>query len=115
MWTDERIALDALKAARLIRDFSSGLTAAQFKADITAQSPVLHQMIVLGEVVKSLSSDFREAHPSIPWEEIAEMRDRCVRGYDNVNLDIVWIVASRHVPEVIAYLEKIVPKPPPEA
>jgi len=115
MWTDEGIALDALNAARLVRDFSAGLTAAQFKADITTQSPILHQMTVLGESVKRLSTDFRQAHPSIPWAEIAEMRDRCIRAHDNVNLDVVWNVASRHVPEVIAYLEQIVPKPPPEA
>jgi uncharacterized protein with HEPN domain len=41
------------------------------------------------------------------------MRDRCVHGYDNVDLDIVWDVASRYATNVIAYLETIVPKPPP--
>jgi uncharacterized protein with HEPN domain len=90
------------------------LTRAQFNADFKTQSAVLHQIIILGEAVKRLSTDFRQAHPSVPWNEIAGMRDRCVHGYDDVDLDIVWDVVSNHAPKVIAYLETIVPKPPPE-
>ena len=112
MWADEGTAFDILKAARLIRDFSAGFTPAQFNADIKTQSAVLHQVIVLGEAVKRLSKDFRQTHPLVPWDEITGMRDRCVHGYDNVELDIVWNVASLHAPKVIAYLETIVPKPP---
>ena len=114
MWTDEGTAFDILKAARWIRDFGSGLTRAQFDTDYKTQSAVLHQIIILGEAVKRLSLEFRQAHPAVPWDEIAGMRDRCVHGYDNVDLDIVWDVVSRHAPRVIACLETIVPKPPPE-
>jgi len=74
------------------------------------QNPI----IILGEAVKRLSFEFRQSHPSVPWDEIAGMRDRCIHGYDNVDLDIVWDVASHHAPQVIAYLERIVPKSPPE-
>jgi len=89
------------------------LTRAQFNADLKTQSAILHQIIILGEAVKRLSRQFRQAHSSVPWDEIAGMRDRCVHGYDNVDLDIVWDVASRYATNVIAYLETIVPKPPP--
>lgn len=41
------------------------------------------------------------------------MRDRCVHGYDNVDLDRVWEVVQTHTPPLIAYLESVVPKPPP--
>jgi uncharacterized protein with HEPN domain len=115
MWTDDGTAYDILKAARLARDFSAGLMRPQFDADLKTQSAVLHQIIILGEAVKRLSMEFRQAHPSVPWDKIAGMRDRCVHGYDNVDLDIVWDVASNHVPKVIAYLESIVPRPPPDA
>jgi uncharacterized protein with HEPN domain len=69
----------------------------------------------LGEAVKRLSDEFRQAHASIPWTQIAGMRDRCVHGYDNVDLDRVWEVVSIHVPQLAAYLEKVVPPPPPGA
>ena len=115
MWTDDGTALDILNAARHIREFAAGLTRAQFDANLLAQSAVLHQIIVLGEAVKRLSDEFRLAHPSIPWTQIAGMRDRCVHGYNNVDLDRVWEVAQAHAPQLVDYLEKIVPKPPPDA
>ena len=115
MWTDEGTAFDILRAARLVREFSAGLTRLQFDADLKTQSAVLHQIIILGEAVKRLSTEFRESHLSVPWDKIAAMRDRCVHGYDSVDLDIVWNVAAEHAPMVIAYLETIVPKQPPEA
>ncbi len=115
MWTDDGTALDILTAARHIREFTAGLTRAQFDADLLTQSAVLHQIIVQGEAVKRLSDEFRLAHPSLPWTKIAGMRDRCVHGYDNVDLDQVWEVTQVHARQLVDYLEKIVPKPPPDA
>jgi uncharacterized protein with HEPN domain len=115
MWTDDGTALDILTAARRIREFVAGSTRAQFDANMLVQSAVLHQIIVLGEAVKRLSEEYRLAHPSVPWAQIAGMRDRCVHGYDNVDLDRVWEVAEVHARQLVDYLEKTVPKPPPDA
>jgi uncharacterized protein with HEPN domain len=112
MWTDDGTALDVLSAARHIIEFVAGLTRDQFDADLLVQSAVLHQIIVLGEAVKRLSADFRSTHSSVPWTQIAGMRDRCTHGYDNVDLDQVWEVAQIHARQLVDYLEKIVPKPP---
>lgn len=114
MWTDDGTALDILTAARHIREFAAEQPRAQFDADLRTQSAVLHQIIVLGEAVKRLSDEFRQAHSSVPWAQIAGMRDRCVHGYDNVDLDRVWEVIQIHTAPLIAYLETVVPKPPPE-
>ena len=114
MWTDEGTALDILKAASLIQDFSANLSREQFAGDLKTQSAVLHQIIILGEAVKRLSSEFRQLHPSLPWADIPGMRDRCIHAYDNVDLDVVWEVVSVHVPKTIDYVQSIVPKPPAE-
>lgn len=94
---------------------SPTLLAIQFDTNFPVQSAVLHQIIVLGEAVKRLSGEFRLGHPSVPWTQIAGMRDRCVHGYDNVELDRVWGVAQVHARQLVDYLEKIVPKSPPDA
>jgi uncharacterized protein with HEPN domain len=112
MWTDDGTVLDILNSARNIREFVGGLTRNQFDANLLVQSAVLHQIIILGEAAKRLSGDFRQRHPSIPWAQIAGMRDRCVHGYDNVDLDRVWEVAEAHAPHLVEYLEKIIPKQP---
>ena len=49
--------------------------------------------MILGEAVKRLSDEFREAHDHIPWTDAARMRDRLIYGYDAIDLDIVWQAA----------------------
>jgi uncharacterized protein with HEPN domain len=73
---------------------------------VKTQSAVLHQLLVLGEAVKRLSGDFRDAHPEVPWRLIAGMRDKLIHHYDSVDLDEVWRVAERDIPYLA---EQIVP------
>jgi uncharacterized protein with HEPN domain len=105
MWTDDGTAFDILKAARLARDFSAGLTRPQFEADLKTQSAVLHQIIILGEAVKRLSMEFRQAHLAVPWDKIAGMRDRCVHGYDNV--DDPWMKEADSAPWHILHVSVV--------
>jgi uncharacterized protein with HEPN domain len=114
MWKDDATAQDLLLAARAVREFVQEMTRDQFMDDFKTQCAVLQQIIVLGEAAKRLSRDFRAGHPSIPWQEIAGMRDRCVHGYDNINLQLVWEVTQTHAPLLADYLGKILPEPPSE-
>ena len=43
------------------------------------------------------------------------MRNHLIHGYGRVNLDIVWQVAIRDLPPLIAALEKVLPSPETEA
>jgi uncharacterized protein with HEPN domain len=107
---DEAILLDIARAARLVLEFKQNLDKAVFLQDIKTQSAVLHQLMVLGEAVKRLSSDFRTGHPEIPWVLIAGMRDKLIHGYDIVDLDEVWRTADTDVPALLSLLEPWLPE-----
>jgi uncharacterized protein with HEPN domain len=113
MWKDDATAADILLAARSVQDFVAGMSKQQFLDDFKTQCAVLQQIIVLGEASKRLSPEFRAAHNQIPWEDIAGMRDRCVHGYDQVDLEIVWQVTQTQAPDLAKYLENALPKRPP--
>jgi uncharacterized protein with HEPN domain len=51
--------LDIVRAARLALEFSASFDKAQFSADPKTQSAVLHQLLIVGEAVKRLTSQFR--------------------------------------------------------
>jgi uncharacterized protein with HEPN domain len=104
MSRDEATLADILKAARLVASFSQGLDKAQFMADVKTQSAILHQLLVLGEAARRLTREFRERHPSIPWGEIAGMRNMLIHQYDAVDLEEVWKTASIDIPALIADL-----------
>ncbi len=113
MWKDEATAADILLAAKAVQEFVAGMSPEQFLADFKTQCAVLQQIVVLGEAAKRLSAEFRARHDPILWDSIAGLRDRCVHGYDQVDLEIIWQVTQEHAPKLAQYLDGVLPKPPP--
>jgi uncharacterized protein with HEPN domain len=66
MQRDETTLLDIAEAARLVVSFVQDMSKAVFLDDYKTQSAVLYQLIVMGEAVKRLSSEFRAQHVEIP-------------------------------------------------
>lgn len=109
MRNDEAILLDIAKAANLAMQFVKGLDEGAFIYDLKTQSAVLHQLLVIGEAVKRLSEEFRSAHPEIPWRFAAGMRNHLIHAYDAVDLEEVWKVVQRDLPELLAQIEPLLP------
>lgn len=115
MSRDDATVLDLARAARLILDFTRGVDRFAFLADAKTQSAVLHQIMILGEAVKRLSPDFRDAHARMPWSLIAGMRDKLIHKYDDVDLVLVWQTAQTDIPMLLSYLDQAaLPKLDPE-
>ena len=110
MHRDEATLLDIAMAARLVLEFKEGMDKAAFLDDVKTQSSVLHQLMVMGEAVKRLSDGFRTRHPEIPWSLMAGMRDKLIHGYDIVDMEEVWKTANRDVPDLLHWLEPLLPK-----
>ena len=107
MSKDDAYVLDMLHAARLARDFGAECTERQFLDDVKTQSAVLHQLTVLGAAVRRVSQEFQDAHPDVPWQQIAGLRNRIVHEYDEIDIDRVWEVVQRDLPRLITALERI--------
>jgi len=112
MWDDEASLNDVETAARRITEFVKGCSLERFRDDDKTWSAVLYQIGVIGEAVKRLSEPFRAGHPSIPWNQIAGMRNRLIHGYDAIDLDLVWRTATVSVPELRIAIATVLP---PEA
>lgn len=109
MSRDEAALLDMARAASKALEFRGSLGQREFLADEKTQSAVLHQLLVLGEAAKRLSSGFCAKHPQIPWRLIAAMRDRLIHAYDAVDIQEVWVVVDRDLPELTKKLQPLLP------
>jgi uncharacterized protein with HEPN domain len=98
MWKDEATLLDIDVAAQRIAEFVHGMTFELFTADEKTWSAVLYQIGLIGEATKRLSEPFRAAHPSIPWGEMAGMRNRVIHGYDAIDFGRVWETVTVSLP-----------------
>lgn len=106
---DPAYLLDLHHSAGLILEFTAGMDRAAFLADVKTQAAVMHQIIILGEVVKRLSDGFKAANAHIPWADIAGMRNRLVHEYDDVDMDLVWDVVAKDMPVFLANLDPLLP------
>lgn len=81
-----------------------------FENDLKTQSAVLYQISVLGEAMRRISPEFREVHPEIPYVQIIGMRNKLVHDYDGINIEVVWQVIQKDIPELISLLVRIAPQ-----
>ncbi len=71
------------------------------------QDGVIRQIEIIGEAVRHLSPGLRERHSSIPWDDIAGMREQLIHGYFGVDLQTVWDTAKHDIPSFRAEITKI--------
>ena len=81
-----------------IVEYSQGLGRDEVFNDKMRFDGILHNFHVIGEAVKRLPDEFREAHPDIPWKDIAGMRDIIAHAYFALDLDILWVGITQDIP-----------------
>ena len=76
----------------------------------TFQDAVLRNLQTLAESTQRLSDDLKAAHPEIEWHRVAAFRNVLVHDYLGIDVERVWEITQRDVPElkraILAMLEK---------
>ena len=84
-----------LDSIERIERYIEGLTEHDFLVDELRQDAVIRQLSIMGEAVKQLSDEIRDDYPSVPWQDIAGMRDKLIHDYLGVDLEAVWGTVTR--------------------
>jgi uncharacterized protein with HEPN domain len=58
--------------------------------------------------VKALPQEPRDAHPDIPWREIAAARDVLIHEYFRIDLELAWEMVQDDVPDLAVEVRAIV-------
>ncbi len=110
MAKDDQVYLGhMLDTARKIVTKASGITRNQYESNEDLHMVFAHLVQVLGEAASRVSPAGREQFSDIPWKRIVGMRHRIVHDYMNVDIELLWEVVRRNVPELVDMLAKIVP------
>ena len=87
----------------------AGKSRDEFYGDDTLHLAVTHLIQIVGEASSKVSTEFQQQHAELPWREMTGMRHKIVHDYFEVNLRIVWDVATQDLPALIKQLEIIAP------
>lgn len=94
----ERIG-DILEAIELIERYSvRGRD--EFEREELLQSWFLRHLQIIGEAARAIPEDIRALAPDVPWSKIVGMRHILVHDYFGIDVDLVWHVVEKDLPEL---------------
>jgi len=101
---------DIVESADDIGRFLSGRDFSNFIGDEILRAAILQKLIVIGEAVGRLSTDFKKTHRGVEWVDIVAFRNFAIHAYFAVDWAIVWTAATKNVPVLKAYIKEITPE-----
>lgn len=111
---DPALLWDMLDAAEAINIFVSGKTFYHYQNDRMLRGAVERHLEIIGEAAKGVSKTCQKAHPEIPWHRIIAQRHVLAHEYGEIKQELIWKLATLHVPELIKNLKPLIPPSQPE-
>jgi len=95
------LLFDRVENARCAMTYIDGLKNQAILSNALVQDAVIRRLSVVGEAARFVSKPTCESIP-IPWHKVRAMRHILVHDYDEIDLDVVWDVATVHAPDLIS-------------
>lgn len=89
---DRQICEKILSEIGVARDLLRGISEEDFLRDERTVRAVCMTLINIGELVKNLTSEWKDAHREIPWRAIAGMRDITAHKYQTLRKEDVYSI-----------------------
>ncbi|MBQ7975759.1 MAG: DUF86 domain-containing protein [Clostridia bacterium] len=83
------------------------VTFSEFNRNEILKRAVCMTVINIGELVKSLSSEFRLKHGAVPWKAIAGFRDIAAHKYQTLHMEDVYYTVVNDFPPLNDYVKNI--------
>ena len=73
------------------------------------QDAVIRNLVIIGEAVKNISPTIMLEYPDIPWKQIAGLRDILIHQYFGVDLETIWLVVEKRLPNLLKRIHFCLP------
>ncbi len=96
-----------LEAIADIQSSIKRLSKNEFKGNKDVKDAAIRRIEIIGEAAKNISNELKAKHPEVEWKKIAGSRDIMIHAYFDVDLDIVWGIASKDLPKLKKQIQQI--------
>lgn len=103
---------DMLRYARITAELVEGRRKRELQRDIQFRLALERAIEIIGEAARRITRETEQEFPEIPWQKIVQQRHVIAHDYADLDYNILWRVATVHIPALIPQLEAILPEPP---
>ena len=91
---------DIRESINRIGEYTGGMSLEDFSKDQKSIDAVARNLEIMGEAANRLPDEFKESHSEIEWFKIVGLRHRIVHEYFGVDLQIIWRILQKDLPEL---------------
>lgn len=107
----ERLAIllveDIWEALQKIERYLAHHGRDDFLRDEKTVDAVVRNLEIIGEASNRLPHDFKRANADVEWRRIVGLRNRIVHHYFGLDLEIIWAILQRDLPQFRSAIERI--------
>ena len=105
---DARLLIEDLSIAiGRIEKYVAGLDCDHFLADEKTVDAVIRNLEIIGEASRQMPEDFKQSHQTIPWHQIAGLRNRIVHDYFGIDQELIWQIVSIEIPILKQFIDSL--------
>ena len=105
---DRQIIEKILSEIAVADDLLKGVSPEDFLCDECTVRAVCMTLINIGELVKNLTPELKDAHKEIPWRAISGMRDITAHKYQTLRKEDVYSTCADDIPIFEKQLTRLV-------
>jgi uncharacterized protein with HEPN domain len=99
--------VDMLEAVKKVERYTTGLTFEQFEGNDMVVDAVVRNLEVIGEAARHIPEDLRHRYTGVDWRRVAGFRNIVIHEYFDIDLMIVWTIATERLQDLRSVLETI--------
>lgn len=93
-----------------IENAIAGLNQESFIASHIVRIAVVKWMEIIGEASVNISEELKNQYNDIDWPAIKGMRNIVVHEYFGIKYDLIWEVATEHIPDFKKHIVNLLDK-----
>lgn len=98
---------DIISSIEKIKKYIKTIEDKEFIKNSLIVDAVIRNIEIIGEASKNISDTIKKKHPDIPWKRMIGLRNITIHEYFGVDLEIIWEIVSKNLPEIKPKLNKI--------
>ena len=94
-------------AIEQLERYTRGMSESEFASRVMVQDAAAHQVGIVSEAAKNVSTEFQDLHPKIPWGTIIRIHRKIIGDDYKLNIPVAWNVIQDDLPPLKHTIRKL--------